>query len=248
VYREDNMDFKIESLNVAGNISPELQKKSGLAIKVKSDQKSGDPDLVKNPKGQDKIELSQASLKEELALIKSQEQQKQAGQKVLDDLHNRLLQMQSVLHQVAATLSFDADSLKEIQKHIKAEIRGSQEILKRVELPGIKKLDLEAIGLDSSEAKVESREDIEKTGEMFGAAARAVGKIRDQISVTENELRTGKALEIAHQNTKAALSTYNPREVFAQADSVAQKLREQGGEALRVHSAISYKNVINLIG
>jgi len=60
-------------------------------------------------------------------------------------------------------------------------------------------------------------------------------------------MRTGKALEIAHQNTKAALSTYNPGEVFEQADSVAQILREQGGEALNAHSGIDYKSVINLI-
>jgi hypothetical protein len=245
---EDDMSFQIQSTNIAGNISPELQKKNGLAVKIKADQKSGDPDLVKNPKGQDKIELSNASLKEELALVKSQEQQREAGKKVLDDLHNRLLQMESILHQVAATISFDADSLREIQKHIKSELRGTKEILKKVELPGITKLNLEDIGLESSPAKVESREDLENTGKMFGDAAAAVEKIREQAAATENELRTGKALEVAHQNTEAALSTYNPREIFAQADNVAQRLREQGGQALKVHSAISYRNVINLIG
>ncbi len=242
------MDFKIQSANIAGNISPELNKKSGLAVKIKSDRDNIDPDLVKNPKGQDKIELSRASLKEELALVKSQEQQKQAGKKMLDDLHNRLLQMESVLHQVAATISFDADSLKEIQKNIESEIRGSREILKKVDLPGIKELNLEAIGLNAEPTKIESSKDLENAQKMFRAAADAVAVIRDQATVTQNELRTGKALEIAHQNTKAALSTYNPKEAFAQADNVAQKLREQGGEALSIHSAISYKNVINLIG
>jgi uncharacterized protein YdaU (DUF1376 family) len=242
------MSYEIQSITGAGHLNRDIVKKAGLTVKVKEKPEAEISDVVKNPFSQDKIILSHKSLKEELALLKSQEQKKESSRAAIDDLKSRLLQIESVLHQVAATLSFDADSLEEIQKRIMNEINASKMIMKRIDLPGLKEFNLESIGLDPNLFHIKSEEDLDRAREALAAAAGSVEKLRDLATTTDSERRTGQVLEVAHQNTAAALSTYDPQAVFARADNVAQTLRDESAAALKAHSGVNYQGVINLIG
>ncbi len=241
--------MQIHSSNAVTQGAGELLQKSGLAIKLNKEQKPSQNKEVENPHRQDKLELTSSSLKEEIALVKSQEYKQQARKAALDDLEHRLLQIESVLYQVAATLSFDADSMEAIQKKIARELSGMQNIIGGVDLPGIEKVDLKLLAEESQKVKLDSSESVAKLRKDLGQATEAVKELKEQAELTgTSDGATGKRLEIAHQNTQAALSTYNPSDIVGQADNVARALKEQGGQAFAAHARLDYKSVINLVG
>ena len=83
---EDMMSMQIQSHNPVGPESIELQKRSGLAVRVKSDQKTRPSEEVDNPLGRDKIELSKNSLAEELSLLKQKQEKKKQKQEILSGI------------------------------------------------------------------------------------------------------------------------------------------------------------------
>jgi hypothetical protein len=240
--------MQIQSPNPVGPESNELQKRNGLAVRVKSDQKTRPSEAVDNPLGRDKIELSKKSLAEELSLLKQKQERKESNRALIDDLQNRLLRMESILYQAAASVSFDADSLQIMQKRISKELKGAQEVFRKVELPGMTKMDFEKLAEGVEKVKLNSDREVQKLREKVHAAFKEVEDIKNRQKTSEDDKKTSKALEIAHQNTAAALSNYNPRDIFARADSVAQALRENNPETSRAHGQIDHQSVISLLG
>jgi len=205
------MSMQIQSPNPVGPESNELQKRNGLAVRVKSDQKTRPSEAVDNPLGRDKIEISKNSLAEELSLLKQKQERKESNRALIDDLQNRLLRMESILYQA------------------------------------VTKLDFEKLSEGFEKAKLNSDRDVEKLREKVHAAFKEVEDIKNRLKTSEDDKKTSKALEIAHQNTAAALGNYNPRDIFAHADSVAQALRENNPEASRAHGQIDHQSVISLV-
>jgi chromosome segregation ATPase len=241
------MSMQIQSPNPVGPERVELQKRTELAVRVKSDQKTRPSEAVDNPLGRDKIELSKSSLAEELSLLKQKQEQKESNRALIDDLQNSLLRMESILYQAAASISFDADSLQVMQKRISKELKGAQEVFSKVDLPGLTKFDFEKLSESVEKAKLNSDREVEKLQKKIHAASKEVEDIKNRLKTSEDDERTSKALEIAHQNTAAALSNYNPRDIFAHADSVATALRENNPEISRAHGQIDHQAVISLV-
>jgi len=239
------MSMQINSLNSAAGGAGELLQKSGVAIKLNKNQKPSQNKEVENPPGHDKLELSSSSLKEEIALVKSREHKQQANRANLDDLEHRLLQMESVLYQVAATLSFDADSMEAIQRKIARELSGMQKVISGVDLPGIEKVDLKLLSEESGSVKLDSGESVEHFREVVGQTTAAVREIKQQVELSGPNSDVGKRLEIAHQNTQAALSAYNPGDIVSHADNMARTIKEQ---AFAVQQDPDQKSSINLLG
>jgi len=241
------MNTQIHSILPPAIAGTEQPSKKGLAIRIGSESQKGPSHEVENPMGRDKIELSKRSLAEELSILKQREEQKEVSKARLDDLHDRLLRMESVLYQVAASVSFDADSLEKMHRRIVRELEGSKRLIGEIKLPELKPVALERLSEQIEKVNPRSREDLEELSEIMETASKAVAKMKSQAEISEDELRTSKALEIAHQNTSAALSNYNHKDIFAHADNVARTFRENSSEAIHAHRRIDHQSVINLV-
>jgi len=235
------MSSQIQATNIARSVGIETQKKNGLAVKVKSERQKKTAEDVQNPKGRDKIELSRASFAEELALLKSKEKS-DPRREALDDLQSRLSKAQMVLYQAAAVVAFDPESLKIVQKKVTEELEQAHKTLTKVELP-----ELEQLPPKAEDVNLKSEDDLRDVRQRVTVAAEAVDKLKDQFVASDDDERTGKTLEVAHQNTSAALSNYNPGDIFKHADMVAQSLNENADTSV-VHGKLGYQSVFNLLG
>jgi hypothetical protein len=233
--------MQVQSTKVAASVGIEARKKSELAVKVKRDQQKKAAEDVQNPKGRDKIELSRASFAEELALLKAREKKEPRGES-LDDLQSRLSRAHRVLYQAAAVVAFDPESLRIVQDKVTEELEEAHKVLAKIELPELKQLPPKP-----EDVQLKSEDDLKDVRQQITAASEAVEKLKDKRLAENEDERTGKTLEVAHQNTTAALSNYNPGDIFKHADAVAQSLNADEDTSV-VHGKLGYQTVISLIG
>jgi len=222
-------------------------KKSQLAVKVRGEQQDRHADAAFDPHLLNKIELSRNSYKEELALLRARESKKESQRAAIDDLENRLLHMESILYQVAATMAFDADSFEVLQKRIAAELKGTAELIGKVELKELEESGLKHLADNSSSLNLNSPEDVAQLRETVKSASQQVQHLKENAASSAAEKRTGKTLEIAQQNAEAVLTDYDPQAAMEQAKSAAQFLREQNSQLMKAQGNINQQSVIDLL-
>lgn len=227
-----------------------LLQKSELALPAeKQPQVAGKPEIDVDETIFEKIQISKESLADELKLLEEQNRQKKEhSSEIIDELKNRLTDMEQVLHSAVAYVSFDSESLKVVQSRNKNQQEGGPNILPAVALPEIKGIELEKVNLTPEQMEQKSAQDLERLTESIKAAKQEIELFEQKDSeAAVVDDKTEKSLEVAHQNAEAALSTYDAEEVFANAARVAKYLNEHFESTKQVHTPIKPDTVVDLL-
>lgn len=242
------MSLDVQGSHQVSSQKPLMPQKSQVAVKLKQNPLPDSEEDLRNPFEADKLELSLNSFKEERALLKSKEQNHVQTRSSLDIIRNNLLRAESLLYQVMATGAFDQDSLEAVQRRIARELSGVDVHFKKVDLPGLTARDVPQQLREPEKIELESYSDVKQLSEDIKSASEKVDRVESELqNSSEDDVRVGKLLEVAEQNTAAAISNYDPSDIFKRAENVSQALKQQHPAMLDAHLPINQQAVVDLL-
>ena len=214
-----------------------------ITIKVPSGSQPDQSAVIVDPSIEKKLQASKSSIGDELKLMQNEQQRRERNQEVLDQLKEKLMQLELMLQSAVASISGDPTSLENARDRIVSELGTSAGKIKFVELP---ELELALGSIDTEKLDSNNPQEAEKVRQALNSAVEVVDRAITQNGDSERQVQTEKALQVAHQNADAALSTSDPRDIFGSSDRAAELLRGINPQA-EVHSRLTPGVVIDLL-
>lgn len=214
-----------------------------ISIRIPSESRPDQSGVIVDPSIAKKLEVSKSSIKDELNLMKTEEQRREKNQEMLNDVREQLLKLELMLQTAVASLAFDATSLEHARDRIASQLQDHGGIIKFAQLP---ELDHAITELNSDNANLNNSEHAEKLRLTLNAAVAEVERAISQAGADGPQKKTVKTLQVAHQNAAAVLSTSNPQAVFSSSDKAAEILRENN-LSTQLHAKLTPGVVIDLL-